>query len=205
MCNETPKEDQRGANEPDWRHPKIQSLIGSEARKSIYLGLIEQILDDPEMETTAADAEYWDAIHDRVQAAVRASKSFEQVQDLCEKLGLSPDQCATCVAQADRLSAMYRRTPWVAHFAREVIGQIKSVDDKPVLSFWIVQNTGWSSGISWFDEPGNPRYASFERAMERAKGSRDALRQPSTKFRVVGVRIIRDESMQMELRSYHPL
>jgi hypothetical protein len=53
-------------DEPDWRHPKIQSLIGAKARVEIALGLVKQLLDDPYFETTASDMEYWDTLHDRL-------------------------------------------------------------------------------------------------------------------------------------------
>lgn len=51
--------------EPDMRHPKIQALISSNARKSIELQLIEQILDG-ETNFTPMDMEYWDTIHDKL-------------------------------------------------------------------------------------------------------------------------------------------
>jgi hypothetical protein len=50
--------------EPLWRHPKIQSLIAQRARLSIQLSLVEQLLEDPYMNTTAIDMEYWDTVHD---------------------------------------------------------------------------------------------------------------------------------------------
>ena len=57
-------------DEPNWRHPKIQALIGSDARKCIQLDLIWQILEDPNQECTASDMEYWDTIHDKLKEAL---------------------------------------------------------------------------------------------------------------------------------------
>lgn len=51
----------------DWRHPKAQSLIGAKARLEIKLRLIEQLLEDPNFETTAFDMEYWEPLHDKLQ------------------------------------------------------------------------------------------------------------------------------------------
>ncbi len=57
--------------EPDWSHPKIQALIGADARNRITIDLIWRILENPNGEYTASDMEYWDAIHDAVQAAAQ--------------------------------------------------------------------------------------------------------------------------------------
>ncbi len=67
--------DQRGvaveveikAQQPDMRHPKIQALIGSNARKDIEMGLVEQLLEDPTCELTCMDMEYWNSTHDKLR------------------------------------------------------------------------------------------------------------------------------------------
>lgn len=64
---------QKPPQEPNMRHPKIQALIGANARLRIELSLVEQLLDDPNMETTASDMEYWDTLHDRLYAALTAA------------------------------------------------------------------------------------------------------------------------------------
>ena len=51
----------------DWRHPKAQALIGAKARLQIKLRLVEQLLEDPNLETTASDMEYWEPLHDKLQ------------------------------------------------------------------------------------------------------------------------------------------
>ena len=65
-------------DEPDWRHPKIQGLIGSGARLRIAIDLIWQILEDPNQEFTASDMEYWDTIHDDLKAALSAAPAAPQ-------------------------------------------------------------------------------------------------------------------------------
>lgn len=51
----------------DWRHPKAQALIGAKARLEIQLRLVEQLVEDPNLETTASDMEYWEPLHDKLQ------------------------------------------------------------------------------------------------------------------------------------------
>lgn len=55
------------AQQPDMRHPKIQALIGSNARKDIEMGLVEQLLEDPTCELTCMDMEYWNSTHDKLR------------------------------------------------------------------------------------------------------------------------------------------
>lgn len=61
--------------EPDMRHPKIQALIGSRARLSIELSLVEQLLDDPDCDLTALDMEYWNGLHDKLKKRLTAAHS----------------------------------------------------------------------------------------------------------------------------------
>lgn len=58
--------------EPDMRHPKIQSLIGSRARCQIELQLVEQLLEDPNFEATSMDMEHWGPLHDKLKMALAA-------------------------------------------------------------------------------------------------------------------------------------
>lgn len=60
----------RAQREPNWRHPKVQALIGSDARKCIQIDLMWRILEDPNQEFTASDMEYWDTIHDKLKEAL---------------------------------------------------------------------------------------------------------------------------------------
>jgi hypothetical protein len=60
--------------EPDMQHPKIQSLIGSNARRNIEIGLIEQLLDDPDCELTSMDMEYWGPMHDKLREKLLAAQ-----------------------------------------------------------------------------------------------------------------------------------
>ncbi len=56
------------SDEPNWRHPKIQGLIGSEARLRIQVDLIWRILEDPNQEFGPSDMEYWDTLHDKLKS-----------------------------------------------------------------------------------------------------------------------------------------
>ena len=58
--------------EPNMRHPKIQALIGGKARAEIELRLVEQLLEDPNFETTPMDMEHWGPLHDKLKAALTA-------------------------------------------------------------------------------------------------------------------------------------
>ncbi len=64
---------QRVPDEPDWRHPKIQALIGADARNRICIDLVWRILENPRREFTAGDMEYWDKLHDKVQEVALAA------------------------------------------------------------------------------------------------------------------------------------
>lgn len=60
---------------PDMRHPKIQALIGSNARKSIELRLVEQLLDEgPDCDLTSMDMEYWHGLHDKLRDRLAAAQ-----------------------------------------------------------------------------------------------------------------------------------
>lgn len=60
------------SDEPNWRHPKIQGLIGSEARLRIQIDLIWRILEDPNQEFGPSDMEYWDTLHDKLKSTLAA-------------------------------------------------------------------------------------------------------------------------------------
>jgi hypothetical protein len=49
------------------RHPKIQGLIGGQARLKIELQIIESML-EPDYEADAIDGEYWTPLHDKLAA-----------------------------------------------------------------------------------------------------------------------------------------
>ena len=54
--------------QPDMRHPKIQALIGSKARREIELRIAEDLLDDPAHEISGTDGDYWLPLHDKIVA-----------------------------------------------------------------------------------------------------------------------------------------
>lgn len=61
------------SEEPNMRHPKIQALISSNARRNIELQLVEQLLDDPDCELTSMDMEYWYGLHDKLRDRLLAA------------------------------------------------------------------------------------------------------------------------------------
>jgi hypothetical protein len=70
-------------NDPDMRHPKIQALIGGQARLGIELRIIESML-EPDWEADAIDGEYWTPLHDKLQQ--RLSQQPADVQRDAERL-----------------------------------------------------------------------------------------------------------------------
>lgn len=60
------------SDDPNWRHPKIQGLIGSEARLRIQIDLIWRILEDPNQGFGPSDMEYWDTLHDKLKSTLAA-------------------------------------------------------------------------------------------------------------------------------------
>lgn len=63
------------AGEPDMRHPKIQALLSSRARADIELMLVEQLLEDPNFETTSMEMEHWNGMHDRLKERLTEAPS----------------------------------------------------------------------------------------------------------------------------------
>jgi hypothetical protein len=56
---------------PDMSHPKIQALLGDNARKAIELQIIEAMLEDG-YEASWPDGEYWTPLHDKLQQRLSA-------------------------------------------------------------------------------------------------------------------------------------
>lgn len=77
---------QRVPDEPDWRHPRIQALIGADARNRICIDLVWRILENPRGEFTAGDMEYWDKLHDKVQEVALAAEPEAPAQASIEEL-----------------------------------------------------------------------------------------------------------------------
>jgi hypothetical protein len=67
--------------EPPRRHPKIQLLISQRARLNIQLSLVQQLLEDPYMETTPSDMEYWDTVHDDLYYKLTEPREWQGLTD----------------------------------------------------------------------------------------------------------------------------
>ena len=74
----------------DSRHPVAQSLIGRNARLSIALDIVRDILAD-DCEQTPIDAEHWSPIHDQVQAIKsECSDLRDEIERLRAALEITP-------------------------------------------------------------------------------------------------------------------
>lgn len=70
------------SDEPDMLHPKIQALIGSNARKNIEMSLVEDILREGDaLNTTAMGMEYWNSIHDKLAEVVTDAQRYRYLRD----------------------------------------------------------------------------------------------------------------------------
>lgn len=63
---------------PDMRHPKIQALIGGQARLRIELQIVESML-EPGWEADAIDGEYWTPLHDKLAARLTGPPVVSEV------------------------------------------------------------------------------------------------------------------------------
>lgn len=82
---------------------------------------------------------------------------------------------------------------------------IKILEGFSKFSYWIVQNTGWSSGSSWFSEGGLDeefRFDDEESAINHAMYKKKYLDDPSIKWRLVHVTIERDEFGETIRKNY---
>lgn len=74
----------------DSRHPQAQNLIGRNARLSIALDIVRDILAD-DCEPTPITAEHWAPIHDQVQSVIRERNELrEEVERLRAALEVTP-------------------------------------------------------------------------------------------------------------------
>jgi hypothetical protein len=63
-------------------------------------------------------------------------------------------------------------------------------DDVSHFEYFKAQNTGWSGGISWFDNPNSQRYVRFSDALADAKAMKNLHRTDTQmKHRVVKVEV----------------
>ncbi len=75
-----------------------------------------------------------------------------------------------------------------------------------VYEYWIVQNTGWSGGVSWFDVGGSPaqplRFADERQALDCAARARKMLSDRSVKWRLVHVRVETADSQRVTTETF---
>lgn len=75
------------SNEPDWSHPKLQNLLGKNARREIELSIINNML-DPEWdgERSSMDFEYEIEDHNKLQDLINKCRNLERVNKEWEAL-----------------------------------------------------------------------------------------------------------------------
>lgn len=107
-------------SEPDMRHPKIQALIGSNARRSIELSLVEQLLEDQNCDLTALDMEYWNGLHDKLLERLTAAHPAP-----VERVTLSEEDIRHCanVAHGRGPNTVDTLSDFSIAFARAVIAE----------------------------------------------------------------------------------
>lgn len=90
---------------------QLQHYIGTAARRSIEIGIIEALLDDKDYESTALDMEYWDDRHDKVvalheriaalEAENAALRGWLSVEAFCVCCGMTDVCAADCTFAAE--------------------------------------------------------------------------------------------------------
>jgi hypothetical protein len=90
------------------RHPKIQRLIGGNARRDIEIGLIEQLLEDPDCELTPMGMEYWGPMHDKLREKLLAAHP--------QRTALTVDQAVYALS-----SALAESKGWLRDYSDAVI------------------------------------------------------------------------------------
>ena len=98
--------------EPDMRHPKIQRLIGSNARRNIEMSLIEQLLEDPDCELSCMDMEYWGPTHDRLREKLLATPP--------QRKPLTDEEMRLCFTRTNTSEPLSEGWPGLERFARAI-------------------------------------------------------------------------------------
>lgn len=72
-------------SEIDWSHPQLQVILRRDAKLSLELKILEDILDDPYYVQSPGDAEHWQPIHDKALNLVQSLEySVSWLQDFEE-------------------------------------------------------------------------------------------------------------------------
>ena len=116
--------------EPDMQHPKVQAIIGARARLQIELRLIEQLLDDPDFETTASDMEFWGPLHDRlkVRLAQPDQEPVATVYDAYDTTGIDW-HCKDAPATGTKLYTAPPQREWQGLTKREFLEAVEGLED----------------------------------------------------------------------------
>ena len=115
----------------DPRHPVAQNLIGRNARLSIALDIVRDILAD-DCEPTPITAEHWEPIHDQVQSVVRERdelrEEVERLRDELETERMRVVACGVIALSNTRESAGRQRKMHQKYRCASVIDVERAVD-----------------------------------------------------------------------------
>lgn len=139
----------------DWRHPKAQALIGAKARLEIQLRLIEQLVENPNFDTTASDMEYWEPVHDRLHERL-AQKDESSEEPVAWHHPDCKGECIACLIERTVQDAY--GTQGLKYLRRALIG--KEPPPRTPLTDEQLEELCWTE----MDQ----RLRSFARAIERA-------------------------------------
>ena len=101
------------------RDEEIQCLRGANARKSIVLSIVDDILEDAEYDATSLDAEYWGDLHDKAVALQRAHTALKAEN---ERLAAALDEARAELARA--IACMPSDSPADVKSARQALHSI---------------------------------------------------------------------------------
>lgn len=115
----------------DSRHPAAQNLLGRNARLSIALDIVRDILAD-DCEPTPITAEHWAPIHDQVQSVIRKRNELreevERLRDELETERMRVVACGVIALSNTRESAERQRKMHQKYRCASVIDVERAVD-----------------------------------------------------------------------------
>ena len=115
----------------DSRHPAAQNLLGRNARLSIALDIVRDILAD-DCEPTPITAEHWAPIHDQVQTVIRKRNELreevERLRDELETERMRVVACGVIALSNTRESAERQRKMHQKYRCASVIDVERAVD-----------------------------------------------------------------------------
>jgi hypothetical protein len=158
--------------EPNMRHPKIQALIGANARYQIEMRLAEQIVNQgAAFEAMAMDGDYWTTLHDKLVELVTPIAALKEATDA---LGVAPSAPGSTL-QPSVSAAIPNADALAAAFAAFSNGEPTPIND--AFEAWAREQ--WGPTASW---PHNA-WLGFLAGYQAADRARDRVRSTTTEGR----------------------